>query len=131
VFVLKGLTSEAVPAALEKALRYRMLNEPEQAESICQDVLRADPDNQDALAMLILALTDRFGGLRPVQPQSVLHLVPRLKGAYEREYYAGIVWSATPSRGCVPCPARRPGGLRLFPQGHGLLRAGRGAAAAR
>lgn len=92
MFELKILSPEAVPAAIEKALRYRVLNEPEQAESICKDVLRVEPDNQEALAMLILALTDRFGGPRPVPPKLALDLVPGLRGAYEREYYAGIVW---------------------------------------
>ena len=38
-----------MPAALEKALRYRLLNEPVEAESICRDVLEVDPDNQAAL----------------------------------------------------------------------------------
>jgi hypothetical protein len=92
VFELKALSPEAVPAALEKALRYRVLNEPEQAASICEDVLRVEPDNQEALAMLILALTDRFGGPRPVPPKGARDLLPRLHGAYEREYYAGIIW---------------------------------------
>jgi hypothetical protein len=92
VFELKTLSPGAVPAALEKALRYRVLNEPEQAESICEDVLRVEPDNQEALVTLILALSDRFGGPRPASPQRARELLPRLHGAYEREYYAGIVW---------------------------------------
>jgi hypothetical protein len=92
MFELKALSAEAIPTALEKALRYRLLNEPEQAASICEDVLRVDPDNQEALAMLVLALTDDFVGPRPVHPQSARDLLPRLRGEYEREYYAGIVW---------------------------------------
>ncbi len=91
MFELKLLTREGIPAALEKALRYRMLNEPEQAESICQDVLRVDPDNQDAVIALILALTDRFGGPRPASPRAARELLPRLTGQYEREYYAGLI----------------------------------------
>jgi hypothetical protein len=91
MFELKILSPEGVPAALEKALRYRVLNEPEQAASICEDVLTIEPDNQEALVMLILALTDGFDGPRPVPPKQVLDLLPRLKGAYEREYYAGII----------------------------------------
>ena len=87
----KPISREAVPAALEKAHRYRLLNEPEQAESICEDVLRIDAENQDALTTLILALTDRFGGARPVPPQRVRELLSRLKGDYERAYYAGII----------------------------------------
>ena len=82
---------EAIPAALEKAYRYRLLNEPEQAESICEDVLRLDPENQDALTALILALTDRFATSRPVPPRRVRELLPRLKGEYDRAYYAGII----------------------------------------
>ncbi|AMV25656.1 hypothetical protein VT84_14760 [Gemmata sp. SH-PL17] len=88
---LKTLRREAIPAALEKAHRYRLLNEPEQAESICEDVLRIDPDNQAALASLILALTDRFGSPRPVPPRYVRELLPRLTGDYERAYFAGII----------------------------------------
>src|SRR5579864_3525344 len=57
---LKTLSLEAVPRALAKAERYRLLNEPGEAESICRDALDADPDNQDALVMLLLALTDQF-----------------------------------------------------------------------
>ena len=92
MFDLKALTPEGVPAALEKASRYRLLNEPEQAESICEDVLRTDPDNQDALVTLILALTDRLYGPRPASPQAARELLPRFKGEYERAYYAGIIW---------------------------------------
>jgi hypothetical protein len=61
MFELKRLSPEAIPAALEKALRYRLLNEPAEAESICHDVLTIDPENQEALVMLLLAITDRFG----------------------------------------------------------------------
>jgi hypothetical protein len=60
VFQLKPLSKNAIPAALVKAERYRLLNEPGEAESICLDVLQIDPGNQDALVMLILALTDQF-----------------------------------------------------------------------
>ena len=91
MFQLKSLTSAGIPAALEKAFRYRLLNEPEQAESICEDVLRVEPENQDALTTLILALTDRFATPRPVTPQTVRALLPRLHGGYEREYFAGII----------------------------------------
>src|SRR2546422_11377615 len=60
MFELKPLTEEALPKALEKAERYRLLNEPALAESICLDVLRIDPENQQALVILLLALTDQF-----------------------------------------------------------------------
>src|ERR1700680_1748545 len=54
---LKALSKDAIPAALEKATRYRLLNEPAEAESICLDVLKADPENQEAIVTLLLALT--------------------------------------------------------------------------
>jgi hypothetical protein len=89
---LKVLSPQALPAALEKALRYRLLNEPEQAASICEDVLAVEPENQEAVVTLILARSDQFGGPRPVSPQSVRDLLTRLRGEYEREYYSGILW---------------------------------------
>ena len=77
--------------AWRRRIRYRLLNEPEQAESICEDVLRVEPDNQEALATLILALTDRLDGPRPAPPHAARELLPRLHGEYERAYYAGII----------------------------------------
>ena len=92
MFDLKPITADAVPAAVEKAHRYRLLNEPEQAESICEDVLRIDPNHQEALVTLLLAHTDRFDDPRPTSPLAARELLPRLRGEYERAYYAGIVW---------------------------------------
>jgi hypothetical protein len=43
---LKSLHKDAIPAALGKAERYRLLNEPGEAESICLDILHVDPENQ-------------------------------------------------------------------------------------
>jgi hypothetical protein len=92
VYTLKSISAEAVPGALEKVERYRLLHEPELAESICHDVLAIEPDNQAALIALLLSLTDQFrsGPADCVaQAQAVL---PRLRGEYERHYYAGIIW---------------------------------------
>ena len=58
---LKPLSPEAIPRSLEKAERYRLLNEPAEAESICLDILHIDPEHQQALIILLLALTDQFG----------------------------------------------------------------------
>lgn len=89
---LKVLSREALGRALEKAERYRLLNEPEEAESICRDILRVDPDNQPALVTLLLALTDQFGHAPADRVREAEAVLPRLGGAYERAYYAGIVW---------------------------------------
>jgi hypothetical protein len=91
VFDLKPLSAAGVPAALEKAFRYRMLNQPEQAESICHDVLRVDPHHQEAVVALLLAITDQFADPRPPSPQAARDLLPRLHGEYERAYYAGLI----------------------------------------
>lgn len=89
-FELKPISREAIPDALQKAERYRLLNEPAQAESICQDVLAVDPDNQRALIMLLLAITDQFGqGASTLRAREV---VKGIGGPYETAYYGGIVW---------------------------------------
>jgi hypothetical protein len=86
---LKPLARDAVARALERAERYRLLNEPEGAESICLDVLRIEPSNQAALVMLLLALTDQFpGGGTVDRARAVL---PALHDEYERAYYAGLI----------------------------------------
>ena len=88
---LKLLSLGAVPRALEKADRYRLLKEPVQAESICLDILNVDPENQAALRILLLALTDQFkrgSRIREIEPATV---IARLKNPYERAYYAGVV----------------------------------------
>jgi len=87
---LKALSKEAIPAALEKAERYRLLNEPAEAESICLDVLKTDPANQEAIVTLLLALTDRFEKGYGVSDTQAKELLSRIKSEYERNYYAGI-----------------------------------------
>lgn len=86
---LKPLSHEAIPNALAKAERYRLLNEPWQAESICRDVLQIDPENQTALVTLILALTEQFDDGVPVQEARAI--CAQLQGEYERAYYEGII----------------------------------------
>ena len=88
---LKSLSKDAIPAALEKAERYRLLNEPAEAESICLDILAADPENQSGLIALFLAVTDRFSKDYGVSDTQASHLLARLKGDYERAYYTGIL----------------------------------------
>jgi hypothetical protein len=88
---LKQLHKDAIPAALEKAERYRLLNEPGEAESICLDVLAVDPENQQAAITLLLALTDRFEKSYAVSDTQTKELLSRMKSEYDRAYYAGIV----------------------------------------
>ena len=88
---LKSLHKDAIPAALEKAERYRLLNEPGEAESICLDILHVDPENQEALITLLLALTDRFEKGYGVSDTQTKELLSRMKSAYDHAYYSGIV----------------------------------------
>ena len=88
---LKRLSKEAIPAALEKAERYRLLNEPGEAESICLDILASDAGNQKALVTLLLALTDRFEKGYGVSDTQTKELLSRMTSAYEQKYYSGIV----------------------------------------
>ena len=83
---LKKLSKEAIPAALEKAERYRLLNEPGEAESICLDVLASDPENQQAIIALLLALTDRFEKGYSVSDTQTKELIARMKSDYDRAY---------------------------------------------
>src|SRR6266853_4513930 len=87
---LKRLHKNAIPAALEKAERYRLLNEPAEAESICLDILHVDPQNQQAIITLLLALTDRFTKGYGVSDTQIKELLGRIRDEYERAYYSGI-----------------------------------------
>jgi tetratricopeptide (TPR) repeat protein len=89
-FALKPLSKDAIPAAHEKAERYRLLNEPAQAESICLDILAADPGNERATITLLLAQTDMF------EADATAFLAARetlshIKDPYLRAYYDGLL----------------------------------------
>jgi hypothetical protein len=92
MFHLKSLSKDGVAAALEKAERYRLLNEPREAESICLDILEIDPENQKALVILLLSITDQFGRRERDEARQARELLPRLHDEYERTYYAGIIF---------------------------------------
>ena len=91
MYQLKPLSREGIPAAFEKAERYRVLNQPWQAESICRDILAVEPHNQRALVILLLALTDQFGREMGAAPAAARELIPQLEGEYAQAYYSGII----------------------------------------
>ena len=91
MFTLKKLSREGIARALQKVERYRLLNEPWEAESICRDVLESEPNHQDALISLLLALTDQFKHEGAPGVESVRALLARIEGEYERAYYSGII----------------------------------------
>ena len=94
MFQPKPISKEAIPSALIKAERYRLLNEPGEAESICLDILQIEPDNQEALVMLLLALTDQFREESSSSRNAAARardLLDRLTDDYDRLYYSGLV----------------------------------------
>ena len=92
MFELKPLSIDAIPKALERADRYRLLNEPAEAESICLDILAVDPNNQRALVTLILALTDQYGHEGPKRGgERCEKYIARLSEEYDRIYYTGVM----------------------------------------
>jgi hypothetical protein len=106
MFELKRLSPDAIPAALEKANRYRLLNEPSDAESICRDVLTVDPANQEALVMLTLALSDQLEERMGAAYEQARAALTEIRDDYKRHYYAGILCERRAKA------QRRRGGLR-------------------
>ncbi len=92
MFELKPLHPEAISAALEKANRYRLLNEPGAAESIYLDILDIEPDNQEAIINIVLAMSDRFGKDYAIGDARITEYLTRIRGDYERTYYTGIMY---------------------------------------
>lgn len=92
-FTLKQLSAGGVTSALEKAQHYRLLNEPQEAESICLDVLAVtDADSAthaQARITLILALSDQLEEDMGCF-ELALNLIGELHG-YERIYYEGLL----------------------------------------
>ena len=88
---LKPLSVDAIPAALEKAKHYRLLNEPGAAESICRDIIRVKPGDQETLIVLLLAMSDHFGHGYTVAHQNIDEVIEQITDDYKRVYYAGLV----------------------------------------
>jgi len=91
MFTLKPISPDSVDGALAKAERYRLLNEPNEAESICRDILQVDPTNREARVSVILAVTDQLyednsGFSRAIS------MISGLTSEYDRAYYSGIAW---------------------------------------
>jgi len=88
---LKPISKEGIPEAISKAELYRYLNEPGEAESICRDILAADAENQTALRLLGLSITDQFTGNASDRYSEAESTFQSLADEYGRFYYAGIL----------------------------------------
>jgi tetratricopeptide (TPR) repeat protein len=91
-FKLKTISKAGIPEAISKAELYRSLNEPEEAESICRDILAVEPEHQLALRLLGLAITDQFRGDASDRHGEAEELFQRLTEGYERLYYTGLLY---------------------------------------
>jgi tetratricopeptide (TPR) repeat protein len=90
-YKIKRISTAGIAAAIAKAERYRSLNEPEEAESICRDILAIEPQHQLAARLLGLALTDQFTGRGSDRYREAEEIFRELKDPYERLYYTGIL----------------------------------------
>ncbi|HET8921537.1 MAG TPA: hypothetical protein VFN26_00925 [Candidatus Acidoferrum sp.] len=88
---LKSISKAGIPEAIAKVELYRYLNEPEEAESICRDILAVDSEHQLARRMLGLAITDQFIGASSDRYAEVLSVFQSLRDPYERSYYSGLL----------------------------------------
>jgi tetratricopeptide (TPR) repeat protein len=91
-YELKRISTAGIAEAIAKTELYRSLNEPEEAESICRDILAIEPQHQLALRLLGLALTDQFAGGASDRYQEAEQTFQQLKAPYEQLYYAGILY---------------------------------------
>jgi len=91
MYELKPISRDAIPRAIQKAERYRLLNQSWAAESICLDILEIDPENQQVLVMLVLALTDLQSGVAASGVQRAREYLARITDEYQRSYYSGII----------------------------------------
>src|SRR3989442_15427161 len=88
---LKSISKAGIPEAIAKVELYRYLNDPEEAESICRDILAVDPEHQLARRMLGLAITDQFIGAASDRYLEVQSIFQSLRDPYEQLYYTGLL----------------------------------------
>jgi tetratricopeptide (TPR) repeat protein len=92
MFDLKPISKKSIPAALDKATHYRLLNQSWQAESICRDILNTDPDNQPVIYTLVLAITDQFEGKYSKSLNDALEMAEKLTDTYQKYYCSGLIY---------------------------------------
>ncbi len=127
---LKSISAGGIAEALSKVETYRYLNQPEEAESICQDILAIEPHNQAALRQLALSITDQFTGSTEDRFGESEGVFQRLADPYERQYYAGLLrerWAKGQLRAGRPPHTLRPAvetALRYFAEAEKIRPAG-------
>jgi len=89
---LKSISKAGIPEGIAKVELYRYLNEPEEAESICRDILAIDSEHQLARRLLGLTMTDQFLGISTDRFEEIRGIFQGLRDPYERFYYTGLLF---------------------------------------
>ena len=85
------IDKDSIEDVLERAKQYRSLLQPDMAISICMDIFAVDNNNQDALVIYILALTDQLSQSESkVHQKKITDSIKRLDSKFLQHYYSGI-----------------------------------------
>jgi hypothetical protein len=85
------IDKDSIEDVLERAKQYRSLLQPDMAISICMDIFAVDKNNQDALVIYILALTDQLSQSESkVHQKKITDSIKRLDSKFLQHYYSGI-----------------------------------------
>ena len=89
---LKPISKDGITQAISRIQLYRYLNEPEEAESICRDILAVEPDHQMAVRLLAMTISDQFSGDPSDRFSEAEGLLNALTDPYERLYFTGLLY---------------------------------------
>jgi|TARA_B100001996_G_C18603203_1_gene570706 hypothetical protein len=85
------IDKDSIEDVLERAKQYRSLLQPDMAISICMDIFAVDKNNQEALVIYILALTDQLSQSESkVHQKKITDSIKRLDSKFLQHYYSGI-----------------------------------------
>ena len=88
------IDKDSIEDVLERAKQYRSLLQPDMAISICMDIFAVDKNNQEALVIYILALTDQLSQSESkVHQKKITDSIKRLDSKFLQHYYSGIFFA--------------------------------------
>lgn len=88
---LKILETGEIDAALAAAEACWSRSEVEVAQSICQDILEADPDHPTALELLFLSRVALLSKGLPKGVERAQELIPRFGSEFDRAFFSGVL----------------------------------------
>jgi len=87
----KILQAQEINAALAEAEDCWSGSQPEVAESICQDILEADPNHERALTLLFSSRVALLAKGLPKGVERAQELIPRFGSEFERAFFSGVL----------------------------------------